>query len=88
MEDRLSRVETAIRELEQVVGQLDRRLEAIERVVAVADARDVIVTADRPIADDLAASAPAAFSRDNLVTVLSFIGRTFVALGERISFAR
>lgn len=81
MEDRLSRIETAIRDLEQVVGQLDRRLEAIERVVAVADEREVPVTADRPNADDLAVSAPAAFSRDSLVTVLSFIGRTFVALG-------
>ena len=88
MDDRLSRIETAIRDLEQIVGHLDRRLEAIERVVAVPDALEVPVTADRPNANDLAPSAPAAFSRDNLVTLLSFIGRTFVALGEPISSAR
>jgi len=81
VDDRLARIETAIRDLEQVVGHIDRRLEAIERVVAAPGALDVPVAVDRPIAHDPAPSAPATFSRDNLVSLLSFIGRTFVALG-------
>ena len=83
MDDRLSRVETAIRDLEQAVGRLDRRLEAIERVVAVPAASDLPVTADHSVAAGglLAPPALPALSRDGLVTVLSFVGRTFVALG-------
>lgn len=80
-DQRLSRIEIAIRDLEQIVGHLDRRVEAIERGLTAPAALEVPVTDDRDNAHDLAPSVPPAFSRDSLVTVLSFVGRTCVALG-------
>ena len=97
MDDRLSRVESAVRDLEQAIGRIDHRIEAIERAAAapalpdppaLSDLPDLPDLPDPPAVSDLL-SPPAqpdlpalpALVRDNLVTMLSFVGRTFVALG-------
>ena len=90
MDDRLLRVESAVRELEQSIGHIEHRLASIERAVAatgIADA-NLSATPAPPALPDLPdlrglPDLPAfpALARDDLVTMLSFVGRTFVALG-------
>ena len=84
MDDRLLRVESAVQDLVQSIGHLERRLALMERAVAATGAADAEISAspalpDRPGPSDLP-TRPAR-ARDDLVTMLSFIGRTFVALG-------
>ena len=84
MDDRLLRVESAVQDLVQSIGHLERRLAVMERAVAATGAADADISAspalpDRPGPSDLPARP--ARARDDLVTMLSFIGRTFVALG-------
>ncbi|HMB78818.1 MAG TPA: hypothetical protein VKI43_02075 [Vicinamibacterales bacterium] len=79
MDDRLLRVEAAVRELEQTIGTIERRLAVIERAGA-----ETVVTAppDLPALSDLPGPpALPVLARDDLVATLSFVGRTFVALG-------
>lgn len=83
MDEHLTRVETAVRELAHSVRTIERRLAVIESSLAAA----VPVGHDtaRPVSalptEDHAAAPPALRSGHDVVTVLSFIGRTFVALG-------
>ena len=91
MDDRLLRVESAVRDLEQSIATIEQRLAVIERAVAATGADQagadpsVLPASGLPTHSGLPASAGlSAFpvvSRDNLVTTLSFVGRTFVALG-------
>jgi len=82
MEDRLLRVESAVRDLEQSIGNIEHRLAVIERAVAAPSAGDA--DGDRsasPAQPVLASPALPVLDREDLVTMLSFVGRTFVALG-------
>ena len=83
MDDRLLRVESAVRDLEQSIGHIEHRLAVIERAVAATGTADA--DADASAAPAFPAFPPSpvqpAFARDDLVTMLSFVGRTFVALG-------
>ena len=84
MDDRLLRVESAVQDLVQSIGHLERRLAVMERAVAATGAADADISASpalpgRPGPSDLPAGP--ARARDDLVTMLSFIGRTLVALG-------
>ena len=90
MDDRLLRVESAVRELEQSIGHIEHRLAVIERAVAATGMADANLSATPapPALPDLPdlrglPDLPAfpALARDDLVTMLSFVGRTFVALG-------
>jgi hypothetical protein len=90
MEDRLQRVESLLRDLERTVGRIDERLTAVERAVAAVPASEEVPAAaalsatsdqpERPGPPDLSVP-PAAPALPDLVTVVSFVGRTFVALG-------
>ena len=73
MDERLLRLESALRDLEG-------RIAAIERAI-----NSAALPAASPAPPDLSAppplAAPAALAVPDLVTTLSFVGRTFVALG-------
>ncbi|MEP7309514.1 MAG: hypothetical protein ABJA98_28750 [Acidobacteriota bacterium] len=79
MDERLLRVESAVRALEQSLGDIERRLVVIEHAGAATGDAD---PSDRPSLPSLPvlpfSSVP---PREDLVTMLSFVGRTFVALG-------
>jgi hypothetical protein len=87
MDDRLLRVESAVRDLQQSIGAIEHRVAVIERAVAAtgtgqADRPSLPVPPSDPAsAAHLVEPAHPAFARDDLVTTLSFVGRTFVALG-------
>ena len=87
MDDRLLRVESLVRDLKQSIGHIEQRLASIERAVAatgVSDADDSASSALPAPSTRPAPSAPPALPalvREDLVTMLSFVGRTFVALG-------
>ncbi len=83
MDDRLSRVESTVRELEHSLADVHARLAALEHQPA-ALAPDRAALADRtpPTAVAPADLAPPPLvARDDVISVLSLIGRTFVALG-------
>ena len=86
MDDRLSRVESAVRDLRQSVGNLEHRLAGVERAAAATGAGDADPAASPAHPDLPAASALPVPARDDLVTMLSFVGRTFVALGGAYLF--
>jgi hypothetical protein len=98
MDDRLRRVESAVRNLEQSIGHIESRLAVIERAVVVAGAPDLDAGVSAPPVPPAPPALPAppavpappallsppalsALAKDDLVTTLSFVGRTFVALG-------
>src|SRR5450759_530467 len=83
MDERLTRVETAVRELEHSVRTIERRLAVIESSLAAAFpvGHDTALPVSALPTEDHAAAPPALRSGHDVVTVLSFIGRTFVALG-------
>jgi hypothetical protein len=75
MDDRLARVESALADLQQSIARAEHRIAAIEQSIATtADADDEAVT-------HTATPPLPSLARDDLVTLLSFTGRTFVALG-------
>jgi hypothetical protein len=76
MDDRLSRVESTVRELEQALADVHARLAALERHVPAADQWAAATTPSGP-----EEQIPPLVARDDFVGVLSLIGRTFVALG-------
>jgi hypothetical protein len=78
MNDRLLRIESAVRDLERAIGTIEHRLAVIERAVAVTDAGDASLS---PPPASPAPPAASLAAREALVTTLSFIGRTFVAPG-------
>jgi len=81
-DDRLARAETAVGELARSVERLERRLSVLESSLAAMAAGDDAASAlDRLPDEERASAAPAARPRHDLVTVMSYIGRTFVALG-------
>jgi hypothetical protein len=84
MDDRLSRVESAVRDLERSIGNIEHRLAVMERAAAEAGAGDADDSA-APAHPDLPAPLPV-LARDDLVTILSFVGRSFVALGGAYLF--
>jgi len=75
MDDRLSRVESTAEELSRSIQEIERRLAALERGHA-----SEVHTPDAA-SSDAEIWAPPTVARDDFITVLSFIGRTFVALG-------
>ena len=88
MDARLRRVESTVRGLEQSIARIEQRLDALEGAVVAAGARDMPAPAAQSghAAESAPPALPApaalpALSRDDLVTTLSFVGRTFVALG-------
>jgi hypothetical protein len=86
MDDRLPRIESAIQDLAQSIASIERRLTALERAAAAtgeagADADRAVPAAHPEPPALLGAPALPVPARDGLVTMLSFIGRTFVALG-------
>lgn len=83
MDERLTRVETAVRELEHSARTIERRLAVIESSLAAAfpvDHDAALPVSALPTEDD-AAEPPALRSGHDVITVLPLIGRTFVALG-------
>lgn len=80
MEDRLSRLESRVQTLEHSVQSLEQRLARVEREKRIAAAVEPLSASDLSAAPGAAAPYAAA-RRDDFITVLSFIGRTFVALG-------
>src|SRR4026209_846704 len=86
MDDRLRRVESAVSHLQQSIGDLEHRLAVIERAVVVAGAHDLDAGGSTPPPPPPPPAPPArpflpARAKDDLGTTLSFVGRTFVALG-------
>ena len=80
MDEDRRRVELLRRDLEGAIEGIDRRLTAVERsVAAIAVLRDL---PDLPASPALPApAAPPVLFPTDLVALLSFVGRTFVALG-------
>ncbi|MBI3402466.1 MAG: hypothetical protein HY048_13685 [Acidobacteria bacterium] len=74
MDDRLARAESAIRELEGSQRALEQRIAVLERERSIRASSAV----EPAVIDDDSRSP---IARDEFVTLLSFIGRTFVALG-------
>jgi len=72
MDDRLRGVESTVRELEQSLRAVERRLAAVEQALAIPHTP--------PLPEDDAV-APAPRSAHDPVVILSYVGRTFVALG-------
>lgn len=87
MDERLTRVEAAVRELEQSVRAIDRRLAAIESSLAAAGPLGYRAALHVPAlppddhTDHRHGAVTLPRSGPDIVTVLSFVGRTFVALG-------
>src|ERR1017187_6608178 len=82
MDNSLRGVESAVRELQESLRAIEQRLALIEHALAAAGhigAFDTIPPAAAPPSDDTVPHAPR-YAHD-LVTVLSYVGRTFVALG-------
>lgn len=75
MDDRLARVESAVGELRHAIAGVEQRLAAVERAIAATSLAEATV--------EVEPTAPARrlVARDDLVTLLSFTGRTFVVLG-------
>ena len=94
MDDRLRRIESAVRNLEQSIGHIEHRLGIIERAIVAAGAPDLDAGVSVPPAPPAPPALPAppdlpalsALAKDDLVTTLSFVGRTFVALGGAYLF--
>ena len=80
MDDRLRRIESAVHDLQRSIVRIDRRLDAIERSTLPArpDLPDPPTLLDLP-AQPAVPALPAL--TEDPVTLLSFVGRTFVALG-------
>jgi hypothetical protein len=85
MDDRPLRVESAVQDLVRSIGDIERRLAVIERAIATSSIGDAERQAPPAPPPCLLRAWPLA--RDDLVRTLSFIGRTFVALVVRFSFA-
>jgi hypothetical protein len=93
MDDDSRRVESLVRDLERTIGDIDRRLTEVERTVA--SLAHVSGGTDRPARAALSAPpaipAPPALPAlpgwllPDPVTLLAFVGRTFVALGGAFS---
>jgi len=83
MADRLSSVESTVRELEQAFEAVERRVASLERQVAAAAQHGQAAGQPHvPASDDEpAVLSPAPGSRHDVVSVLSILGRTCVALG-------
>jgi hypothetical protein len=90
MDDDRRRIESLLRDLESSIAAIDRRLTAVEGTLAAISRRPVALDLgdppDRPGLPDLlnlpaAPAVPDLPGRDDLVMLLSFVGRTFVALG-------
>ena len=83
MDDRLARVESAVHELAASVARIERRLTAIEQIAShlpvQAFASDL--PADPALPAHPGRSVHPALPAPDLVTLLSFTGRTFVVLG-------
>ncbi len=82
MDDRLSHVESTVRELERSLAFVEARLAALERAAPTAAADRTEPAGAAPVFDtspDASAAPPVV--RDDFVGVLSLIGRSFVALG-------
>ena len=82
MDNSLRGVESAVRELQESQRAIERRIALIEHALAAAGhtgAVDTIPPAAARPSDDTVPHAPR-YAHD-LVTVLSYVGRTFVALG-------
>ena len=93
MDDESRRVDSLVRDLERTIGDIDRRLTEVERTVA--SLAHVSGGTDRPARTALSAPpaipAPPALPAlpgwllPDPVTLLAFVGRTFVALGGAFS---
>ena len=84
MDDRLARVESTVHDLERSLAAVEARLAAIEGPPAPDGDRPVpaaapAIASAAPAGDE--AAAPPFVARDDLISVLSLVGRTFVALG-------
>lgn len=76
MDDRLSRVESQVHELERTVARFERRLTAIEHEhPAPEPAGAAILDVEQPL------TAQAGGRHDEAAATISLVGRTFVALG-------
>ncbi len=82
-DERLGRAETAIGELQRSVERMERRLSVLESSLAamIAAGHDASSARHGLPDEERAGAAPAARPRHDLVTVMSYVGRTFVALG-------
>jgi hypothetical protein len=83
MADRLARIEATVRELETAFEAIERRVASLERQLAAAAQHDQAAGEPHASASD---DEPAVLSRasggsHDLVSVLSMVGRTCVALG-------
>lgn len=83
MDNRLRSVESAVRDLEQSLRAIERRLALIEQATIASGhagaSPDAIPHAAAPPSDNTVPPTPR--HAHDLVTVLSYVGRTFVALG-------
>jgi hypothetical protein len=75
MDDRIARVESAVAELEQSIARVSERVAVIERAITSAPRTDAEPFIDAP------PSALPSLARDDVVSLVSFAGRTFVVLG-------
>ena len=93
MDDDSRRVESLVRDLERTIGDIDRRLSEVERTIAaLADEsggtdRPTLTALPAPPAISASPAPPALPVRllPDPVTLLAFVGRTFVALGGAFS---
>ncbi|MDO8793002.1 MAG: hypothetical protein Q7J25_00095 [Vicinamibacterales bacterium] len=75
MDDRLERVESTVGDLERALAAIEQRLAALERE------RGVLAAPAPPPQPDDEVWAPPHVARDEFIAILSFAGRSFVALG-------